>query len=87
MVADMIAKGELDPAEAADAGAALFNMCGACAVTVSDGVAVGVEHVGPVRVDGQPHAFALGQSSVMTPILSYVRRDRRRAAFTVVSRG
>jgi hypothetical protein len=38
----------------------VFNMCGACAVTVSGWRSVRVEYVEPVRVDGQPHAFAHG---------------------------
>ena len=35
-------------------------LCGACAVTVGGWRSRPVEHVEPVRVDGQPYAFALG---------------------------
>jgi hypothetical protein len=38
----------------------VFNICGACAVTVGGWRSRPVEHVEPVRVDGQPYAFALG---------------------------
>jgi hypothetical protein len=61
--------------EAASTGAeAVLESLGSC-LPLGDGVPVRVDHVEPVRVDGQPHTFALG----------YLARfdDRRRTRLTV----
>ena len=64
----------------------VFNMCGACAVTVSGWRSRRRRtcRAGSVSTVSLTHSPPASRTGGM--IFSYVRRDRRRAAFTVVSR-